>query len=158
MAGVKEAITIAQAKVEVTGWREAIRASCQPLVGSGAIEERYAERCIEIVEEQGPYIVVAPGIALAHARPENGVKRLCLSVTTLNEPVEFGHPENDPVDLVFAFGSPDSEQHIGLLQTLAERLQEGLARRLREAQTSKELDSLMRAVANAVKKEPGCQG
>jgi ascorbate PTS system EIIA or EIIAB component len=119
--------------VHVDGWQAAIRAACQPLLDGGAVEKRYVDRCIEMVLSHGPYIVVAPGIALAHARPEDGVSALGLAVATLVETVEFGHPENDPVDLVFAFASPDNDQHVRLLKALAEGIEEGLGVSLRQS-------------------------
>lgn len=123
----------ARVAVAADDWRTAVRAACAPLVESDALEPRYAERCIAMVDEHGPYMVLAPGLALAHARPEDGVRRLCVSAAVLARPVSFGHPENDPVDLVFAFGSPDSEQHVGLLAALADHLQRGLDHQLRDA-------------------------
>ncbi len=153
MADVEDPVLTARSGLEVGGWQEAIRASCQPLLDAEAIEERYVDRCIEMVEEEGPYVVVAPGIALAHARPEDGVKRLCLSVATLTTPVEFGHEENDPVDLVFAFGSPDSTQHIELLRSLARQLQEDLADKLRQADTGEDAEVLIRGVVQDVRED-----
>jgi PTS system ascorbate-specific IIA component len=98
---------------------------------------------VQIVEEHGPYIVLAPGLALAHARPEDGVLRVCLAVVTLAEPVAFGHPDNDPVDVVFAFGSPDAEQHVAMLSALARRLQGGLDTELRSAASDADARSLL---------------
>ncbi|MFP3913494.1 MAG: PTS sugar transporter subunit IIA [Actinomycetota bacterium] len=127
------ATVAARTGVAAGGWQEAIRAACQPLLSAGAIHERYIDACIDLVEEEGPYMVVAPGIALAHARPEDGVLSLGVAVAVLADPVEFGHPDNDPVDLVFAFGSPDADQHVGLLGALARGLTSGLDDELRGA-------------------------
>lgn len=129
--------------VDVDDWREAIRAACALLVNAHAVEERYVDHCIALVEEQGPYIVLAPGLAFAHARPEDGVRRLSLAVATLTKSVEFGHDENDPVDLVFAFGSPDRDQHVGLLSALARHLLAGLADELRNASETGEIEKLL---------------
>lgn len=123
----------AHARQPATDWRDAIHLACAPLLEAGAITDDYPRRCIEMVEEHGPYIVLAPGIALAHARPEDGVLDLGVAAVTLAEPVDFDHPDNDPVDLVFAFGSPDDDQHVGLLSSLARHLTAGLADRLRAA-------------------------
>jgi ascorbate PTS system EIIA or EIIAB component len=119
--------------VQVNCWQAAIRVACQPLLDGGAVEARYVERCIEMVETHGPYIVVAPGIALAHARPEDGANRLGLAVATLSKPVDFGHEQNDPVDLVFAFATPDRDQHVHLLAAIAEGIRNGLDQSLRRA-------------------------
>jgi ascorbate PTS system EIIA or EIIAB component len=127
------AVIEAAVGVPVDSWQAAIAAACQPLVEGGSVEERYAERCIEIVTEHGPYIVVAPGIALAHARPEDGAKALGLSVVTLADAVDFSHPHNDPVDVVFAFASPDDQMHVRLLTALAAAIENGLDTELRRA-------------------------
>ena len=116
---------------------------CGSLFDRDAITATYIDRCIEMVEEHGPYIVIAPGIALVHARPEDGVLKLCLSVATLRNPVLFNHPENDPVDLLFAFGSPDRKQHIKLLSVLADALSNDLAEKLRQTRTEQEAQSIM---------------
>jgi ascorbate PTS system EIIA or EIIAB component len=143
MAELTRAILEARVRVSVADWRAAIKAACQPLLDAGAIEERYVQRCIEIVQAQGPYIVLAPGLALAHARPEDGVNRLCLAAITLREPVRFGHPDNDPVEVVFAFGSPDADEHVGLLTALAGRIQAGLDRELRAVTSDAEARKLL---------------
>lgn len=140
-------ITAARHGVTAEDWRGALRAACQLLVQAGAAEPRYVDRCIATVEELGPYMVVAPGVALAHARPEDGAVGLGISVVTLRQPVEFGHTENDPVDVVFAFGSPDRDQHVGLLGALARRLTEGLADDLRNAADEAAATRLIEEVA-----------
>ena len=128
------AVLLARTHRPADDWKHAIREACAPLLDAGAITDTYPERCVALVEEHGPYIVLAPGIALAHARPEDGVRQLAVAVVTLAEPVAFDHPDNDPVDLVFAFGSPDTDQHVGLLSSLAGHLLTGLADRLRAAE------------------------
>ncbi len=131
-------------------WEQAIRAACEPLVRAGCAAARYADRCVELVRENGPYIVLAPGIALAHARPEDGAERLALSAVTLAVPVEFGHPCNDPVDVVVAFTSPDAGAHIGLLAALARHLGEGLPEKLRAATSDSDAAARLREVVDDV--------
>ena len=77
----------------------------------------------------GPYIVIAPGIALAHSRPSPAVLRAGISLVTLLEPVAFGHRENDPVRLVIGLAAVDEEGHITALSTLAEFLSDETRRR-----------------------------
>jgi PTS system ascorbate-specific IIA component len=54
---------------------------------------------VDSLHENGPYIVVAPGFAFAHARPSESVRRTGMSWVRLAEPVEFGHTSNNPVSL-----------------------------------------------------------
>lgn len=108
---------------EAADWPEGVRLAGALLVDSGAVSPSYVDAMIRVVEELGPYMVVAPGIALAHARPEDGVRRMCMSLMRLASPVEFGSEDNDPVDLVFAFGALDKEGHLQALKELATFLQ-----------------------------------
>ena len=103
-------------------WKDAIVRSGEILVRTGAVEPRYIDAMIKLKEELGPYIVIARGVALPHARPEEGVKRPCLSLVTLSKPVEFGNVENDPVKLIIALGAVDDEQHVTALAQLARLL------------------------------------
>jgi len=92
----------------------------------------------------GPYIVLMPGVALLHARPEDGVLRPCMGVMTLMKPVEFGHPTNDPVDVIVVFGATDKRSHIDALRVLAERLSDPhIIERMRVAETDAELLTLL---------------
>ena len=92
-----EAILIAETNLIARDWQTAVRIVGAPLVERRAITQNYLERCIGMVDEAGPYIVIAPGLALAHARPGDGALHLSLSVGRFDPGVEFGHPKNDPV-------------------------------------------------------------
>lgn len=110
------------AKVQVENWEEATDSVGGLLLAAGKIKPKYITAMKRVLKEMGPYAVIAPGIVLLHARPEDGVIEPCLGLITLVDPVPFGHSENDPVDLVFALGAVDKEAHILALQQLAEML------------------------------------
>jgi PTS system ascorbate-specific IIA component len=114
-----EAIRLGESAAD---WRAAVRLAGDALVASGATTPDYTDQMVATVEELGPYIVIAPGIALAHSRPSPAVLRAGISLVTLLEPVAFGHPENDPVRLVVGLAAIDEEGHITALATLAEFL------------------------------------
>jgi len=57
------------------------------LVDTDAVFPSYVDAMVRAVEELGPYMVVAPGIALAHARPEDGGE------TDVHEPGKAGFPD-----------------------------------------------------------------
>lgn len=130
MASAVRAVLTARTGLVASDWREAIRVAAAPLVEAGAITPAYVDCAIAMVEDAGPYMVIAPGIALAHARPTDGARSLALSVGRFDQPIEFGHPQNDPVRLVFVFASPDNDQHVLLLKGLAGALLRGLAEKL----------------------------
>lgn len=105
------------AKYQAKNRNDAVCKSGELLVRMGAAESTYVDAMIENLETNGAYIVIAPGIAMPHARPETGAKRVGFSLVTLAEPVVFGHPTNDPVKLVLGFCAIDQKKH---LQALAE--------------------------------------
>ncbi|MFI0417443.1 PTS sugar transporter subunit IIA [Spongiactinospora sp. 9N601] len=130
--------------VHAADWREAVRAAAGVLVGVGAADPGYPDACVGVVESSGPYIVMAKGLALVHARPEEGGLAVGVGVTRLAAPVDFGHPDNDPVDLLLAFCTPDADSHVAALSTLARQLLAGLADRLRAAPDQDALAAVLR--------------
>ena len=105
--------------VEVKDWQAAIRAAGALMFADGAVEERFSDAMIRVAKEFGPYIVVAPGIALPHARPEDGVIKASIAVLRLKNTVNFGNVDNDPVYLVVALAAIDHKQHIQGLAEMA---------------------------------------
>ena len=100
-------------------WEEAIRSSGRLLEATGVAEPAYTQAMVDSVHENGPYIVVAPGFAFAHARPSEAVLRTGMSWVRLAAPVEFGHKSNDPVTLVVALAATDSSTHQEAMASLA---------------------------------------
>jgi PTS system ascorbate-specific IIA component len=110
--------------VAATDWRAAVRAAGDLLVAAGATTGDYTGEMIRTVEELGPYIVIAPGLALAHARPSPAVLRTGLSWAGLATPVAFGHEQNDPVGLVVGLAAVDRDAHSAAMARLARMLAE----------------------------------
>lgn len=106
----------------VADWREALAVAGRPLLNEGAISQEYIDAIIHQKEEIGPFFVIAPQIAMPHARPEQGAYKLGLSVVLLGNAVIFDAEENDPVKAIFMFSAPDSNSHIEMISQLAEVL------------------------------------
>jgi ascorbate PTS system EIIA or EIIAB component len=128
------------ARASVESWEGAVDRVGALLVAAGKVQPSYIPAMKRVLQEMGPYAVIAPGIVLLHARPEDGVLEPCLALLTLATPVPFGHSENDPVDLVFGLGAVDKQAHIAALQQLAETLgNPELLQKMRLAKTDEEL-------------------
>lgn len=104
--------------VEAETAEEAISLAGGLLTNAGTTEERYADAMVASYRDKGPYFVLAPHVALPHARAEDGVKEASVSLLRLKNPVVFGHAANDPVQLVFALGGSTSSEHIAMLRKL----------------------------------------
>ncbi len=99
----------------VHDWKEAIITAGEPLLFEQKISCDYLNAMVSTVIENGPYIVFAPGIALAHANPSFGVQEIGVSLLRLSTPVSFGHTLNDPVHIVVALAMLESTSHINVL-------------------------------------------
>lgn len=133
-----------QINVSAADWREAIRAAGNLLVRTGCISAQYIDDMIRAVEELGPYMVILPGFALAHAAPCPDVFRDSMSLVTLSSPVEFGSAENDPVRVVLCLSCVDRESHIASLQRIAVALMEdGVVERLANATSIEEIQAIL---------------
>ena len=136
--------------VQVADWRAAVREAGAALTRSGSTRSSYADRMIGVLEEFGAYVVIAPGLALAHARPGPDVLRGGLSVVTLAEPVPFGHPHNDPVHVVVGLAVSSAEEHVASVAELANVFNDPTAvDRLAAAGSADEVRRLLGAGARA---------
>ncbi|WP_152657560.1 PTS sugar transporter subunit IIA [Oceanobacillus sp. CFH 90083] len=136
--------SIVKVGVEVSNAYEAIEAAGNLLVEGELIEESYVKAMKDAYKENGPYFVLAPHIAIPHARPEDGGKEASVSLVQLKNPVEFGHSANDPVQLVFGLGASSSEEHLTLLRKLTMLLNDsGNVEKLTAAETYEEIKKIV---------------
>ena len=104
----------------VSDWKQAITISAQPLLVDESINENYVEAIFRSHEELGPYYVLAPGLAMPHARPEQGAKKNGLSLLHIKEGVSFDADENDPSFVVIMLCAVSGDEHIRMITALAE--------------------------------------
>jgi len=136
---LKDVVTnkLIDTNVKVKNAREAVEAAGNLLLEENFIEERYIDAMVNTFTENGPYIVIAPGIAMPHARPESGALDIGISIVTLDKPVEFGHSKNDPVKIVIGLCAIDHQSHLTALTELMDILSnEKSIQKINEAKTS----------------------
>ncbi|MDD3361148.1 MAG: PTS sugar transporter subunit IIA [Hespellia sp.] len=102
--------------------QEVIEYSGRLLADAGKTNEAYVKGMVDAYNTLGAYMVMAPGLAMPHARPDGNVKEPCISFVKLKEPVNFHHPCNDPVKIVFALGGVSDDGHIDILKSLSSLL------------------------------------
>ena len=104
----------------VSDWKQAVTLSAQPLLAKGAITEDYINAIFNSHQELGPYYVLAPGLAMPHARPEQGAIKNGLSLLHIKQGVSFDADENDPIYVVIMLCALSGEEHINMITALAE--------------------------------------
>lgn len=114
--------SLIQFEKSVDTWQEAIIKSAQPLMDGGYINQGYLDAMIESVNEYGPYIVIAPKVAMPHARPETGSLKMGYAILKLEEPVSFSEEAEHQVELLVALSCENPESHLEVLQFIVEVL------------------------------------
>ncbi|MFZ5253706.1 PTS sugar transporter subunit IIA [Enterobacter roggenkampii] len=104
----------------VEDWPQALKLCAKPLLDLQVIKPDYVTAIIKQHHTLGPYYVLALGLAMPHARPEEGAKGLGLSLLKLKQGVSFGAGEFDPVDVIIMLAAPDKHSHIEMISALAE--------------------------------------
>lgn len=104
----------------VSDWKQAIRLSAQPLLAKETMTEAYIDAIFYSHQELGPYYVLAPGLAMPHARPEQGAIKNGLSLLHIKQGVSFDAEENDPVYVVIMLCALSGDEHINMITALAD--------------------------------------
>ena len=122
-------------------WKAAIKIGTDLLERAGTIEPRYYDTIISNIEKMGPYIILAPGLAMPHARPEEGVIKTSFALVTLKEPVVF-EGEDEPVSVLITLAGSDSDKHMEGLMEITQTLDDP------DSETGINLDKILRCQTN----------
>lgn len=142
-----------QLKVKAKNWQEAVKKAGEILVKNGYVADKYIEAMIQTITKLGSYIVIAPGLALPHARPEDGVIKPGISLITLEEPLCFGNVDNDPVYIVIALAGSDNQTHLEILKTIAMIFEdEGMVSKIYNSKTVREVVEIFKSARKEVEK------
>ena len=123
-------------------WQDAIQAACEPLLADRTIEQQYVEAIISCIEEYGPYIVIAPDIAMPHSTESaKGVNGTAIGFMKVKHPVSFDKEDREKdARLFFTLASIDHEQHLSNMMRLSELLMnESIVSALLDASSEKDL-------------------
>jgi PTS system ascorbate-specific IIA component len=109
---------------EADSWEDAIRQSCKALENAGIVGEKYAEEIIKCVSENGPYIVLMPGIALPHSMENSpNAYDTAIALTKINRPVSFDDNDAEKTASVFfTLAATDDDLHLKNMRKLFKML------------------------------------
>lgn len=99
-----------------TNWERALAVTAAPLIHRHSIDSCYVDGIIARLKEAGPYMFVSKDLILAHSRPEDGVKRLDLSIGLCKEGIEFEHGKK--ARIIFCLAVKDQHKHMGILRDI----------------------------------------
>jgi len=103
-------------------WQSCVRESGRSLIENHSIEKKYLDVIISQLQYYGPYMFLTDDILLAHAKPEDGVNCLDLSLTVFDAPPVFS--ESRQAKIVFLLAAEDQEKHLRILKDLLKLVSE----------------------------------
>lgn len=105
-------------------WKEALKGCGVPLIKEGFASEDYIQAIIECVEKYGPYIVIAPNIAMPHSTENaKGALKTGIGFMKVESPVQFDKNDREKdARLFFTLVSVNHEEHLDNMMKLSETL------------------------------------
>lgn len=129
-----------QYQKEKMTWQEAIACASQPLLADGTIEASYIDAMVAKVNEFGPFIDLGKGVAIPHARPEDGVNRIGMSMLRLEESVYLLDDPAHEIRLLICIAAVDNQTHLRALSHLTAILRD--ANNIERLVTSETFDDI----------------
>lgn len=132
----------------VKDWQEALYQSGTKLLKHRYIHKGYLDEIVKNVVENGPYIVIVPGIAMPHALAQSkNALGTAISLTKFSKPVIFNQDDpNSYAQLFFILVARDPEQHLKNISELSDLLMtDGLVEQLLKINTVEDFKNVITA-------------
>lgn len=111
---------VARVEVSMT-WQQAIMEAASGLLAQHLIEAHYVQTIINNTVRFGAYMMVTPGVILAHAGAEDGVNANAIAVTSFDQPIHFPGENTPLVHVIITIALKDDDPHL-LMQKLMDWL------------------------------------
>ncbi|MDR2977175.1 MAG: PTS sugar transporter subunit IIA [Streptococcaceae bacterium] len=127
-------------------WEEAINLAGQGLMREGYITGQYIEEIIQNVKENGPYIVIVPGVVIPHAMARSeAVLGTAIGFSKFREDVVFDEEKRGK--LFFTLAARDEKEHLENIGKLMDLLMtDGMIERLGKVENLKEYENLLKRI------------
>lgn len=111
---------------EAGTWQDAFRMAGRMLLEKGYISEAYIEAAIKAVEMYGPYMFIGDGVALMHAKTEDGAFKTGFAFMTLSKPVVLTYEKTDyDISLIVVLSAIEDMSHHKALGQLIDIVSNG---------------------------------
>ncbi|MDF9823846.1 mannitol operon transcriptional antiterminator [Breznakia sp. PF5-3] len=97
-------------------WKKAIHFSGKPLLDKNKIESRYIDAMINQTRLLGPYMFITKDVVLAHAKTEDGVNELSLSMGLFEKEILF--PKDKSAKIILVLAAEDQVKHLKILKDI----------------------------------------
>lgn len=135
----KKLIKIIDQKMD---WKEAIREGVGLLSTNNYCGSQLSEEIIKSVEKHGPYFIIMPGVALAHAEPTKHNYKIGISLIKFNQVISFSDEKRHDINLLFTLSAVDANSHLDILVKFSNLFteQENLVEEIIKCQTLEQIE------------------
>lgn len=130
-----------QLTARVHSWEEGVRLASQPLLNNHSISPSYLEALLQL-DTNDPYIVIGSDMAIPHADPEEGVKRVSMSLLQIKEGVRYA--QTHTIYSIVVIAAPDKYQHLKALRQLVKLSQNQYT--MNQFQSSQDVEELAQVI------------
>lgn len=97
-------------------WTQALEAAGECLIEKKCIDRGYIDQIISQIRYYGPYMFITPRVIMAHAKPEDGVRHLGVSIYVFKDSVAFS--DFHRANIVIILAAEDQERHLKILKDI----------------------------------------
>lgn len=130
-----------------TDWKKLFTIGCKPMIDSGAVENRYLQAMISQVVISKAYILVAPGVAIAHAGIHQGVHNVSMSLVVNKTYVNI-HDYME-ADIILVLATPRYDIHLQALREFTDFCDE--SNNLQQLRACKSIDEILKLLEGRIK-------
>lgn len=142
--GLLEGLNLSKIRIskDRMAWQDSVYLAGKCLVQNGSIDQKYLDTIISQTMYYGPYMFITDKVMLAHAKPEEGVNKMDVSMAVFKEPVFFR--EGKRAEIIFVLAAVDHEKHLKILNDILKIVEneEGMERLIRAGSCEKILEEL----------------
>lgn len=129
--------------VESDDWKDSVYKASLPLLNNGYIEKRYIGAMVAHIENDSPYMIIAPGFIVPHGGVNDGGLKPGISLIRHVHPIAYS--DKVEINYVSCLSVVDMEKHLKAFFTLVAFVQDkSYFARLNEAKTSEEIYKLVK--------------
>lgn len=100
----------------IPDYEAAIRLASMPLLNSKSITQCYVDKMINDYDFDDSYVILGNDIAIPHAKPEDGVNSVGISLLYIQEGVAFSEGRN--IHFIFIIAPVDQKKHLQALYAI----------------------------------------
>lgn len=118
-------VEISYVNNENINYIEAIELGVNQLIKANKAKIGLRDAILDSMQKNGPYFVLSPKLALAHAAPGDYCLEPALSLIVFSKPISFSENEKHDVQVLVTLSAPNANSHMDLIVWFSQKFGNG---------------------------------